>query len=154
MFPILASIAIPMLIFLLNKFYKINKGLLFFGKRSYETYLDQSISYMFLEYLFFSLLFLPKNLTTDLIMLPIFLLLVFGFAYYLNIVLIKINKLNRYHPFIILLAISFFLYALIALFLFFLIDIFLALFLYSSICVAIILIYHYRKKKEPLKSSD
>lgn len=154
MFPILASIAIPMLIFLLNKFYKINKSLLFFGKRSYETYLDQSISYFFLEYLFFSLLLLPKDLTTDLIMLPIFILLVFGFAYYLNIVLNKINNLNRYHPFILLLAISFFLYSLIALFLFFIIDIFLALFLYSGICVVIILIYHYRKKKETSESSE
>lgn len=154
MFPIIASVAIPMLIFLFNKFYKINKDLLFFGKRSYEIYLVQSISYLFLEFLFFSLLLLPKNLSSDLIMLPIFILLVFGSAYYFNIVLNKINNLKMYHPFLLLLAISFFLYTLIAIFLFFLIDIFLALFLYSGICVAIILIYHYRKKKEPSKSSD
>lgn len=154
MYPIIACIAIPVLIFLFNKFYKINKGLLFFGTRSYEAYLDHSISYFFLEFLFFSLLLLPKGLTTDLIMLPIYILLVFGFASFLNIVLIKINNLKRYHPFIILLAISFFLYSLIALFLFFLIDIFLALFLYSGICVAIILIYHYRKKEKTSKSSE
>jgi len=108
MFPIIASIAIPMMIFLLNKFYKINKCLLFFGKRSYEIYLDQSIFHLFLEFLFFSLLLLPKGLITDLIMLPIFILLVFGFAYYLNIVLNKINNLKMYQPFILLLAISLF----------------------------------------------
>ena len=146
MFPIIASIAIPLLIFLLNKSTKINKGLLFFGERSYEIYLVQSISFLFLEFLFFSLLLMPKDLTTELIMLPIFLILVFVFAYFLNIIIKKINNLEKCRPYILLFVMSFFLYTLVALFIFFMINFFLALLIYTSAWLFLVLVYLYKRK--------
>jgi len=154
MLPMISVIIIILLLFVFNKFDVANKPLVFFGKRSYEIYLNHSISYLFLEFIFFRVILLPKNLTNELILLPIFLSLTFVFAIILNIVINKINNLKKIHPYIIVLAISFFLYALVALFLFFFINIFLALIIYTSILLSLVIVCLYKKRREILKTSE
>ena len=150
----ISVIIIILLLFVFNKYDEANKPLVFFGKRSYEIYLNHSISYLFLEFIFFRVILLPKNLTNELILLPIFLSLTFVFAIILNIVINKINNLKKIHPYIIVLAISFFLYALVALFLFFFINIFLALIIYTSILLSLVIVCLYKKRREILKTSE
>ena len=165
MFPSITFVFIPFLLFFLNKFYKINDFLTYFGKRSYEIYLVHSFLFLLIYLIFFDLFSLPiilgsiltieesyLNLISDLIVLPIFLFLVFTCAHFLNRIINKIKHQKKYHPYIILLAISFFLYAIISMFLSFYIEFYLALIIYTSILILLLLIHKLRRdnlKKSP-----
>jgi len=51
MFPMMSIIIIPLLLFVFNKFDEANKPLLFFGERSYEIYLNHSLTYLILDFI-------------------------------------------------------------------------------------------------------
>ncbi|MFX1393283.1 MAG: acyltransferase family protein [Promethearchaeota archaeon] len=155
-FPFITLVFIPFLLFFFNKFYKINEFLTYFGKRSYEIYLVHFFSFLLIFYTLINLFSLRSNFTSALIIfliiLPIFLFLVLIFAHFLNRIADIITHQKKYYPYIIILAISFFLFALISIFIPFYIGFYLALFIYTSILIVLLLIH--KKRCVNLKKSQ
>ncbi|MFX1393284.1 MAG: acyltransferase family protein [Promethearchaeota archaeon] len=152
MFPVISFVFIPFSLFFFNKFYKINELLTYFGKRSYEIYLVHHFSFLLISYTLFNLFFLPSNPISDLIMIPIFLFLVLIFAHFLNRIADLISQQKKFYPYIIILAISFFLFALISIFIPFYIGFYLSLFIYTSILI--ILLLNHKRRCVNLKKSQ
>jgi len=141
-FPFITYCFIPFLIFTFNKYSKINKYLTFFGKRSYEIYLCHSIIHFILMFIVFGLFSLPDILLYNLLILPIYLLAIFSFAYFINFIINIITSKKKLHPHITRLAFSFFLFTIITMYINFYINLYFTLLIYLAIIFLMLLIHN------------
>lgn len=146
-FPFITFVFIPFLLFIFNKFFKINKFLTFFGKKSYEIYLDHSYIHIILFYVFFGLISLPVDLVFELLILPIWLIIVFFFAYLFQNLVNQIIRKEEIHKYIYVFALSLFIFTSICVFLAFTLSFILALCIYLFIILFLILFNIFYKKK-------
>ncbi|TFG20144.1 MAG: acyltransferase [Promethearchaeota archaeon] len=146
-FPFITFIFIPFLLFLFNKFFKANKFLTFFGKKSYEIYLVHSFIHIILFHVFFDLISLPVDLVFELLILSIWLIIVFLFAYLIQNLGDQIIRKEEIHKYIYVFALSLFIFTSICIFLVFILSFIFALCIYVSIILILILFNIFYKKR-------
>ncbi len=146
-FPFITFIFIPFLLFIFNKFFKANKFLTFFGKKSYEIYLVHSFILIILFRVFFDLISLPVDLVFELLILPIWLIFIFFFAYLFHNLVNQIIRKEEIHKYIYVFALSLFIFTSICIFLAFILSFIFALCIYVSIILFLILFNIFYKKR-------